>query len=63
MEAEDLDLGEQEALALDVDGEDGAIDDDPEALESDDEEDAQLGIDIDESDGMLRLICCERQTC
>ena len=44
-------MGEQEALALDVDGDSGAVDDDPDALESDDEEDAQLGIDTEESDG------------
>ena len=56
MEAEDVDLGEQDALALDVDGEIGVVDDDPEALESDDEEDEQLGIDMEESDGMSQLL-------
>lgn len=50
-------MGGQETLALDVDGEDGAINEDPEALESDDEEDAQLGIDTVESDGMSCLWC------
>ncbi|KAH9841541.1 P-loop containing nucleoside triphosphate hydrolase protein [Rhodofomes roseus] len=56
VEAEDLDLGEQEALALDVDGEGGPIDDDPEALDSDDDEDEKLGIDTEESDVPMHIV-------
>ena len=52
VEAEDIDLGDfaQGRLALDVDGDN--VDDDPEALDSEDEKrlDEVLGIDVDEMD-------------
>ena len=56
VEVEDLDLGtsQDENLAADVDSGD-MQDDDPEALDSDDEDDdglaAELGVDFDENDG------------
>ncbi|KAH9936289.1 P-loop containing nucleoside triphosphate hydrolase protein [Fomitopsis serialis] len=56
VEAEDLELGDQEALALDVDGEGGPVDDDPEALDSDDDEDEKLGIDTEESDVPMHIV-------
>jgi ATP-dependent RNA helicase DHX37/DHR1 len=58
VEPEDIDLGdlEQGNLAFDVD--DGLADDDPEALDSDDEglaDNERLEIDIDEADSMSHL--------
>lgn len=48
MEAEDLDLGADD-VALDVDGDDPSAEEDPEALDSDDDEiDQELGIQVDE---------------
>ena len=52
IEAEDIDLGDiQDDLAMDVDGEAKGYNDDPDALDSDDDEiDEELGLD-DDSDG------------
>jgi hypothetical protein len=56
IEAEDIELGAtNEDLALDVD--EAVAEEDPEALDTDDEdseENAQLGIDTEESDGQYR---------
>lgn len=52
VEAEDIELGiNEQELALDVDGE--HMDEDPEGLDSDDDDDvnAELGIDAEECDG------------
>ncbi|KAL1748410.1 P-loop containing nucleoside triphosphate hydrolase protein [Schizophyllum fasciatum] len=58
VEAENVDLGDaHEDLAEDVDG-DGDQDMDPEALDTDDEDalDAELGIDVDESEVPMHIV-------
>jgi ATP-dependent RNA helicase DHX37/DHR1 len=54
-EAEDLEIGGQNDLAADVDDGDAAGDSDPEGLDSSDDEDDGLGLDMvdEDSEGEL----------
>ncbi|KAH7928402.1 P-loop containing nucleoside triphosphate hydrolase protein [Leucogyrophana mollusca] len=54
VEAEEVELGAEQDLAFDVD--DDNADEDPEALDSDDELNEELGLDLDESDTPMHII-------
>ncbi|PCH40127.1 nucleoside triphosphate hydrolase protein [Wolfiporia cocos MD-104 SS10] len=57
VEAEDVDLGEQEDLALDIDGDVTNEIDDADALDTDDEDiNNELGIDTEETDTPMHIV-------